>query len=103
MLVCFKDAGFEEIFGLNIVEALACGTPVVSISTWGADNIIVNGKNGFVEDTPEKVAERVKSIVDGTVKLSPEFCRKSAEAFSRERVSKEYEVILKGVLGGSRW
>jgi glycosyltransferase involved in cell wall biosynthesis len=103
VLVCFKDAGFEEIFGLVLVEALACGTPVVSISTWGAENIIVNGKNGFMEETPEKVSERVKSIVDGTVKLDPQFCRKTAEAFSRERCSKEYESLLKSVVGGSRW
>lgn len=103
ILVCFKDAGFEEIFGLVLVEALACGTPVVSINTWGANDIIENGKNGFVCDNPEAMATAVKKIAEGTVKLDPNECRKSAERFSRENCSKTYESLLQSVVKGSRW
>jgi glycosyltransferase involved in cell wall biosynthesis len=47
-LVCLTDMGYQEVFGLSCVEALASGTPVVAADTWGFADIIENGKNGFI-------------------------------------------------------
>jgi glycosyltransferase involved in cell wall biosynthesis len=48
---------FEEPFGLSVVEAMACGTPVVAFPRGSMPEIIQPGVNGYlVEDAEEAVA-----------------------------------------------
>lgn len=49
---CLTDWGF----GLNVIEAMANGTPVISFPIKGIDEVIKDGKNGFIvpEDKFEK-------------------------------------------------
>ena len=103
VLVCLKDAGYEEVFGLQAVEALACGTPVVALHSWGFDDTIINGENGFLCDNMEQVKVTLGKIMKGEVKLDPEVCRKSAERFSRKNSSKAYERLFESVKKGNRW
>ena len=103
VLVCLKDAGYEEVFGLQAVEALACGTPVVALHSWGFDDTIINGENGFLCDNMEQVKVTLGKIMKGEVKLDPEVCRKSAERFSRKNSSKDYERLFESVKKGNRW
>lgn len=48
-----------ERFGLTMVEAMACGTPVVGANMGSVPEIVVDGKTGFVCDTVEEAAEKV--------------------------------------------
>lgn len=50
-----------DTFGNVIVEAFACGCPVVSYSTKGPRDIIENEKSGYLVNTKEKMAECVIS------------------------------------------
>jgi glycosyltransferase involved in cell wall biosynthesis len=48
-----------DTFGNVIVEAFACGCPVVSYNTKGPRDIIENEKSGYLVNTKEKMAEAV--------------------------------------------
>ena len=48
---------FDEPFGYSVVEAMACGTPVIAIDRGSMPELVVDGTTGFlVEDVPGAVA-----------------------------------------------
>ena len=102
-LVCFIDFGYQEIFGISAVEALSAGTPVVAARSWGFEDIIEDGKTGFLCNTAEEVTMAVTKIVEGKVRLDPMDCRKGAERFSTKERSKVYARVLESVIRGCRW
>ena len=59
-----------EGFGLPILEAMACRTPIVTTRIGAAEDIVENGKNGYVVDIDdsEAMATRVRSILELTPK-----------------------------------
>jgi glycosyltransferase involved in cell wall biosynthesis len=46
--ICFALSSDEEGFGMVIIEAMACGIPVVATRCGGPDDIIVDGETGFL-------------------------------------------------------
>ena len=42
--------GFEEPFGYSVVEAMACGTPVIAFRRGSMAELIEDGKTGFLVD-----------------------------------------------------
>ncbi len=66
-----------EAFGLSVIEALACGTPVITYDRGGPAELIQNGKNGFVVpvDDVGAAAEAVGKIES----IERVNCRKSCE------------------------
>jgi glycosyltransferase involved in cell wall biosynthesis len=56
---------WQEPFGMVMVEALACGTPVIAFPAGAASDLVVDGRTGFlVEDATAMAAavERLESI-----------------------------------------
>lgn len=53
---------WEEPFGLTTVEAMACGTPVISLHRGAAPEIIIDGKTGFVVNSVGEMVAAVKKI-----------------------------------------
>ena len=45
---------WEEPFGLVMVEAMACGTPVVAYNRGSVPEIVKDGVTGFIVDPPEE-------------------------------------------------
>ena len=85
---------WEEPFGLVMVEALACGTPVVAFRRGSVPEIIQDGINGFIVDNIDEMAEAVKKVG----MISPAKCRDSVEKrFSVERMVNEYENLFKKI------
>ena len=83
---------WEEPFGLVMIEALACGTPVVAFRRGSVPEIIQNEFNGYVVDNLDAMAQAVK-LCD---KISPYDCRKTVEKrFSAERMVDDYEAVFK--------
>lgn len=53
---------WEELFGIVIVEALACGTPVIGLNRGAISEVVQNGVNGFVCESVEEMVVAVKRI-----------------------------------------
>jgi glycosyltransferase involved in cell wall biosynthesis len=53
---------WEEPFGLVMVEAMACGTPVVALAEGSVPEVVVDGRTGFVRDSPDELSAAVARI-----------------------------------------
>jgi len=62
--------GYEP-FGLVMIEAMACGTPVVAFNRASVPEIVRSGVTGFVVEDVESMVEAVKQIDT----INPQACR----------------------------
>lgn len=86
---------WEEPFGLVMIEALACGTPVIALRRGAAPEVIVDGKNGFLCNDEAEMVEATKKIDI----IKAENCRRYAEKnFSREKMVKDYLSIYEKII-----
>jgi len=96
------DRGYLEIFGLNITEAMACGTPVIGLRNGGLIDQIDDGVTGFLCNTIDEIEEVIKS--DKVSKINPADCRDRAEKmFSRKRMAENYIVLYQSILEKKEW
>ena len=86
---------FAEPFGLSVVEAMACGTPVVAYRKGSMPEVIDEGVTGrLVGDVDEAVAA-VESIAD----IDRAACSARArERFSADRMVDEYLAIYRKII-----
>jgi glycosyltransferase involved in cell wall biosynthesis len=86
---------WPEPFGLVMIEALACGTPVVAFRGGSVDEIIDDGITGFVVDSLEEAiaaARRIDTIDRGA-------CRRTFERrFSARRMAADYVTVFDQVI-----
>ena len=88
---------WEEPFGLVMVEALACGTPVVAFNRGSVMEIVSHGKTGYIVTSVEEMIQAVRKV-DG-IKRSK--CRQHVAAnFSVEKMLVSHEQIYKEMLEG---
>ena len=87
---------FEEPFGLSVIEAMACGTPVIATARGSMAEIIEPGVNGaLVDDVTGAVA-----AIDSVRTLDRATCRRSvAQRFSVERMIDEYLALYRSIIG----
>lgn len=53
---------FPEPFGLSVVEAMACGTPVIAFNLGAMPELILHEKTGFLVSNTEEASDAVKSV-----------------------------------------
>jgi len=86
---------FDEPFGLSMIEAMACGVPVIAIGRGSVPEIVADGETGFVVsdgDAAVEAVERVGALDRATV-------RKRVEArFSVDRMTNGYLRVYQEVL-----
>ncbi len=76
-----------ERFGLAMIEAMACGTPVLGANMGSIPEIVVDGETGFLCDDVESAVRRVPQLAT----LDRQACRKRVEReFSIERMVDRY-------------
>ena len=86
---------WDEPFGLTMVEALACGTPVITFRRGSTPEIIEHEKTGFVVDTIDEFIETIYRLDE----IDPKECRKRAESmFSPENLVNGYEEIYRKII-----
>jgi glycosyltransferase involved in cell wall biosynthesis len=82
---------WEEPFGIVLVEALACGTPVIGFKKGSVPEVIMHEKNGFIVDTTASMTSRISDIS----LLDHEEIRKDAvKRFSLTTISEQYLNLL---------
>ena len=89
----FVFAG-EEDFGIIMLEAQACGTPVIAYGRGGALETVVDGHTGVFFDEQE-VSSLTKAIDSFETQVwDPLKCRRNAERFSAENFKQEFETFV---------
>jgi glycosyltransferase involved in cell wall biosynthesis len=83
---------WAEPFGLVMIEAMACGTPVIAYGSGSVPEVVEHGVSGFIVDSiDESVAavQRLGELDRGTVRAQFE------ERFTVERMTREYVEIYR--------
>jgi glycosyltransferase involved in cell wall biosynthesis len=89
---------WPEPFGMVMVEALACGTPVVATRMGAAPEIVEHGKTGFICSGEHALAQAIR----GAANLDRNECRKAVVGrFSSERMVADHLALYEKVIGGS--
>jgi glycosyltransferase involved in cell wall biosynthesis len=92
-LVCPYD--WPEPFGLVLIEALACGTPVLAYRRGSVPEIIDDGTTGFVCDNLSEMVDAVARIPF----IERHHCRTAFEArFTADRMARDYVALYRRVV-----
>ena len=87
---------FAEPFGLSVVEAFACGTPVVAYPKGALVELVRPGVNGFLASDADEAA----SALGNLSRIERAACRRDAETrFSAERMAADYLAVYQHILG----
>lgn len=90
---------FSEPFGLSVVEAMACGTPVVAFNKGSMPELIDNGINGFIVSNVEEAVSALKKVPD----IDRQNCREVVEKrFSVERMVDDYIKVYQEIINRHR-
>lgn len=86
---------WREPFGLTYIEAMACGTPVVTFNKGAASEVVKDRITGFVVEDKKRMKEAVNKIS----KIKPSACRRRVEKyFSKKKMIKSYEKVCYKVI-----
>lgn len=81
---------WEEPFGMVMIEAMACGTPVVALRRGSVPEVVEHGVSGYVCDHPSQLADAIRSIG----RLSARDCRaRVLDRFDTSRMAAAYESL----------
>lgn len=85
---------FEEPFGMVMIEALACGTPIVGLDSGAIPEVIRPNKTGIiVKKSPNgSIASRLAKAIDQIEAIDRRDCRRDFdERFTLERMCTEHQ------------
>lgn len=95
--VLLHPIGFDEPFGLSVVEAMACGTPVIAYPRGSMREVIDHGVTGLLVDDVASAA----AAVDAAVRLDRRAIRDvAARRFGAARMVDEYIAVYTRLLEG---
>jgi len=87
---------FDEPFGLSVVEALACGTPVIAANRGSMPELIDHGVTGFLVDSVDAAVE----AIDRVGEIDRAACRAAVAArFTVDRMADRYLDLYRSLLG----
>jgi glycosyltransferase involved in cell wall biosynthesis len=86
---------WDEPFGMVMIEAMACGTPVVALRRGAVPEVVVDGVTGIVCDDPADLPAAITAARD----LSPAACRAHVEdCFDAASMVGGYEAVYREAL-----
>jgi glycosyltransferase involved in cell wall biosynthesis len=89
---------FDEPFGLSVIEAMACGTPVIAHRRGSMPELIEDGVTGFLVDSFDEAIAAIERLGE----IDRRACRRAVEErFPVDRMADEYLALYERVLGRS--
>jgi glycosyltransferase involved in cell wall biosynthesis len=89
---------WDEPFGLVMVEAMACGTPVLALRAGSVPEIVKDGVSGYVARNLDGLVRRLRDL-----DIAPaEIRRYVEENFSQERMARDYYALYTRIVNKSR-
>jgi glycosyltransferase involved in cell wall biosynthesis len=86
---------WPEPFGLFMIEAMACGTPVVAFNQGSIPEIVKDGGTGYIVNTLDEMTSAVTKID----KIDKKYCRKHVkENFDVPRMTDDYLAAYERVM-----
>lgn len=86
---------WDEPFGLVMVEAQACGTPVIAFNRGAAPELIRDGFTGFVVEDVDEMAQAVHYVPN----IDPQACRRHVErSFDAQLMTDNYLRLYESIL-----
>ena len=90
---------WEEPFGLVMIEAMACGTPVIALRCGSVPEIVADGITGIIADNPAALP----GALAAAWRLDPARCRQHVrDRFDLPAMAAGYERIYRMLAEGSR-
>lgn len=91
---------WEEPFGLTMIEAMACGTPVIAPRRASVPEIVVDNKTGFiVSPDPTKIVSEMQQVLEKIDQIDRRACRVHVEKnFTAKKMADGYEKVYQKVL-----
>ena len=87
---------WDEPFGMVMIEAMACGTPVVALRRGAVPEVVVDGVTGILCDDPAELPAAITAARD----LSSAACRAHVETcFDAASMVGGYEAVYREALG----
>ncbi len=87
---------FDEPFGLSVIEAMACGTPVIARNRGSMPELIDHGVTGFLVDSVEEAVAAISRIGE----IDRAACRAAVAArFTVDRMADRYLNLYRSLLG----
>ena len=77
----------SDTFGLVMIEAMRCGTPVAAYPVTGPKDIIQNGLNGFMDDSLERAIYKA-------LEIRPKIVEENSRQFTWENATDQFEKAL---------
>jgi glycosyltransferase involved in cell wall biosynthesis len=86
---------WDEPFGLVMIEAMACGTPVLGVKRGSVGEVVTSGVTGYTADRPEELG----ALVPAALQLDRGRVRSVAEAqFGYRTMVNEYVALYRRLL-----
>ena len=90
---------FDEPFGLSVIEAMACGTPVIACNRGSMPELIEHGKTGFLVDSLDAAVDAIDRIDE----IDRAACRAAVAArFTVEQMADRYLALYRKVIERTR-
>jgi glycosyltransferase involved in cell wall biosynthesis len=89
---------WEEPFGMVMIEAMACGTPVVALRSGAVPEVVVHGVTGLICDDPAELP----AALDRIGAIDPAACRTHvANRFTTDRLAAGYVAAYRRAMAGA--
>ena len=87
--------GFDEPFGLSVIEAMACGTPVIAYNRGSMPELIEDGVTGFLVDSFDEAVAAIGRIGE----IDRAACRRAVERrFTVDRMADRYLELYRSLV-----